>query len=192
MKKNGDNCFFCLMRSSCVRINSLRATGPKSLKIVEFVSQLLKYQVVLHWDWRKNKSDMTAFIENTLKLLKSSENSVLKQFIVQQHCTQCETCQAFSKKFVIDLRVESSGEKVLRMEDVVSLLFKEFCNSCQDFLTNQGQTGLVILRFPCLVSIQISDKVHCKEQTIKYISHISEEIYVGLKGKFASKKTSFT
>ena len=135
---------------------------------------------------------MTAFIENTLKLLKSSENSVLEQFIVQQHCTQCETCQAFSKKFVIDLHVESSGEKVLRMEDVVSLLIKEFCNSCQDFLTNQGQTGLVILRFPCLVSIQISDKVHCKEQTIKYMSHISEEIYVGLKGKFASKKTSFT
>ena len=187
-EKNDDNCFFCLIRSSCVRINSLRATGPKSLKIVEFASQLTKYQVVLDWDWRKNKSDMTAFIENTLKLLKSSENSVLEQFIVQQHCSQCETCQAFSKKFVIDLHVESSGEKVFRMEDVVSLLIKEFCNSCQDFLTNQGQTGLVILRFPCLVSIQISDKVHCKEQTIKYISHISEEIYVGLTGKFASKK----
>ena len=132
MKKNGDNCFFCLMRSSCVRINSLRATGPKSLKIVEFVSQLSKYQVVLHWDWRKDKSDMTAFIENTLKLLKSSENSVSEQFIVQQHCTQCETCQAFSKKFIIDLHVESSGENVLKMEDVVLLLIKEFCNSCRD------------------------------------------------------------
>ena len=58
-----------------------------------------------------------------------------------------------------------------KTQNVVSLLIKEFCNSCQDFLTNQGQTGLVILRFPCLVSIQISDKVHCKEQTIKYISH---------------------
>ena len=54
-------------------------------------------------------------------------------------------------------------------------------------MSNQGQTGLVILRFPCLVNIQISDKVHCKEQTIKYISHISEEIYVGLTGKFNKK-----
>ena len=70
------------------------------------------------------------------------------------------------------------------MKDVVSLLIKEFCLSCQ--------TGLVILRFPCLVNIQISDKVHCKEQTIKYISHISEEIYVGLTGKFDKKKPSFT
>ena len=38
--KDKSNCFFCLMRSTCLRINTPRTTGPKSLKIVEFVSQL--------------------------------------------------------------------------------------------------------------------------------------------------------
>ena len=84
--KDKSNCFFCLMRSTCLRINTPRLTGPKSLKIVEFVSQLSKYEESFNWDWIEDVSDMTALIENTIKLLISSETSVFDNFVLQKHC----------------------------------------------------------------------------------------------------------
>ena len=87
--KDKSNCFFCLMRSTCLRINTPRTTGPKSLKIVEFVSQLSKYQEVFNWDWIEDLSDMTALIENTIQLLISSETSILDNSVLQKHCKPC-------------------------------------------------------------------------------------------------------
>ena len=182
--RNGANCFFCLMRSGCVRINSPRATGPKSLKMVEFVSQLSKFQEVLQWDWRVDKNDMAAFIENTIKLLILSEKLVFDKFIIQQQCKQCESCQGLSEKLVIELLLEPLEEKVLTMQEVLSLLFQKLCNSCLETLTSKSKTGFVILKFARLVNVHISNNVYFKQQTIKYMSHISEEIYIGLTGKF--------
>ena len=96
------------MRSTCLRINTPRTTGPKSLKIVEFVSQLSKYQEVFNWDWIEDVFDMTALIENTIKLLESSETSVIDNFVLQKHCKQCENCHSFSKKLVFDLQLEAA------------------------------------------------------------------------------------
>ena len=183
-QKNAENCFFCLMRSTCARINAPRATGPKSLKIVEFASQLPKYQDVLRWDWKKDKNNMTAFIENTLKLLIRSEKSVFERFVLQQYCKQCERCKVMSENLVMDLHVEFSGKKILSMQEVLSLIIQEFCDSCRASLSVQSQTGYVIIRFSRHVNIEISNNTSFMERKIKYVSHISEEIYVGLRGNY--------
>ena len=39
-----ENCFYCLIRSSCLRIEGYRVKGPRSMKPYEYVSQLFKYE----------------------------------------------------------------------------------------------------------------------------------------------------
>ena len=49
---NSANCFFCLVRSLCIRLNEKRFKGPKNVKPFEFVFQLSKYDVD-GWKWEK-------------------------------------------------------------------------------------------------------------------------------------------
>jgi hypothetical protein len=58
------NCFFCHMRSSCLRLSAQRGYGPKSLKVIEFSSQLDQYQTILGWNWSESVSDIPTFIEH--------------------------------------------------------------------------------------------------------------------------------
>ena len=68
-KSSDENCFYCHMRSSMIRLSASRGRGPKSLKLIEFTSQLKQYQSLLGWNWRENMADLPSFVENTLKLL---------------------------------------------------------------------------------------------------------------------------
>ena len=62
------------MRSSCVRLDSKRGRGPKSLKIIEITSQLNQYQTLLGWNWRENVGDLPNFVEKSLELLNIYES----------------------------------------------------------------------------------------------------------------------
>ena len=62
------SCFFCNMRSSCLRLRQLREKGPRCLKLNEFICQLDKYVSILKWDWTSSNENLKTFIENTLKL----------------------------------------------------------------------------------------------------------------------------
>ena len=182
--KDKSNCFFCLMRSTCLRINTPRLTGPKSLKIVEFVSQLSKYEEAFNWDWIDDVSDMTALIENTIKLLISSETSVFDNFVLQKHCKQCESCHSFSKKLVFDLQLDGTEkEKVFSLHEIMLMLIKDTCKNCQKKIAKHS--GFVILRFSHPAKVKIDDNdILFMEQRINHVSHITEEIYVGPKGYF--------
>ena len=48
------NCYFCHLRSSCLRLGAERKKGPKSIKVYEFVYQLWQYEK-LSWDWSTQK-----------------------------------------------------------------------------------------------------------------------------------------
>ena len=61
-KQPEQNCFFCNLRSSCLRLSVKRTKGPKNLKLVEFISQLVHYQD-LDWNWRSDGDDLVGFIE---------------------------------------------------------------------------------------------------------------------------------
>ena len=68
-KLSGENCFFCHMRSSCLRLNASRGRGPKGLKISEFSSELDQYQSLLGWNWRHDVQNLPTLVKSTLKLL---------------------------------------------------------------------------------------------------------------------------
>jgi hypothetical protein len=71
-KQPENNCFYCHMRSSCVRLSTVRSKGPRSIKLVEFTSQLFQYQNY-GWDWSSNRHDLVHFIGNTLRVLGKQE-----------------------------------------------------------------------------------------------------------------------
>ena len=99
-KELGNNCFFCHMRSSCIRLNFPRSKGIKSLKLVEFTSQMPQYEAQ-GMDWKANCKDIKGFIANTLRLLKWSENKVSSLVgFPSGHCQQCQLNISLKSKYI--------------------------------------------------------------------------------------------
>ena len=85
------NCFFCNLRSSCLRLRKIREKGPRSIKLNEFVSQLNQFDQELSWNWRENLEDMPTFLENTLRLITKSESKISSFFVHKE--LQCQLCK---------------------------------------------------------------------------------------------------
>ena len=79
-------CFFCHMRSSCLRIRQERKKGPRSLKISEFTTQLNQYGI----DWRLIAVDMNDFISTTIELLIKSDDSICSKFLIKHRSGKVE------------------------------------------------------------------------------------------------------
>ena len=90
LKPLSENCFFCHMRSSCLRLCTSRGRGPKSWKTIEFICQLPQYQSQLGWNWQENFADLPTFVENTLKLLDKQESNTSELFGIP--ALKCQKC----------------------------------------------------------------------------------------------------
>ena len=90
-KLSGENCFFCHMRSSCLRLNASRGRGPKGLKISEFSSELDQYQSLLGWNWRHDVQNLPTLVKSTLKLLNIHESKTSALFGIPD--LQCQICK---------------------------------------------------------------------------------------------------
>ena len=60
-----EDCFYCYLRSSCLRLNLPRSKGPKAVKLIEFISQLPQYETEIKWNWKDNFEKIDEFIEKT-------------------------------------------------------------------------------------------------------------------------------
>ena len=57
------SCMYCFFRSCCIRLETERKKGPKSLKLHEMIHQLFKFDK-MGWIWRDNKQNIVEFILN--------------------------------------------------------------------------------------------------------------------------------
>ena len=68
-EKGLNNCFFCALRSSCIRLNDRGKKGPKSLKPYEILSQLGQFKKIhgnlFRQDFRKG---FETFERNSIKM----------------------------------------------------------------------------------------------------------------------------
>ena len=109
------HCFFCNMRSACLRLRQMREKGPRSIKLNEFISQLNQYDDVLHWNWRENLYDLPTFIENTIKLLTISEIRILPFFVNKDmHCQQCNQDTNDQTNCIFTVDIEEKHEMTLK------------------------------------------------------------------------------
>ena len=108
-------CIFCYMRSSCLRLNLHRSKGPKSVKLVEFISLLPKFETDLGWNWRDNLEQMDKFIENTLTMLDSTEK------IINNSSTECQKCGGLfnSNGYIWNISSFNECLNVFKVEDLL-------------------------------------------------------------------------
>ena len=129
-KQPEQNCFFCHMRSSCLRLNTTRTKGPRSLKLVEFTSHLFNYET-LGWNWRENCADLVGFIGNTLKLLRRNDNSI-SSFLgfPDGQCQHCQMSVKIKRKYIYQVQTGeiAKGSKEIRIKDILHTLVSENLN----------------------------------------------------------------
>ena len=101
-------CFFCYMRSSCLRLRATRGRGPKSLKLIEFTSQLNQYQSLLGWNWRESATDMVKFIENTMRLIHKREP--ISSYLCLAN-DDCQLCKEDISDCVLKVDIEKNDEE---------------------------------------------------------------------------------
>ena len=109
------SCFFCHMRSSCLKLRKPREKGPRGLKCYEYICQLDKYESELGWNWKSSNIDLAQFIENTLKLLMKNELSISTNIISTNY-----QCKNQEKEDSIPLFFKMNpGQILFTMKDVV-------------------------------------------------------------------------
>ena len=85
-----EKCYLCFMRSSLLRLNVQRKKGPKSLKMIEMLSQLDQLQSILDCSWKENIKNIPMLVEKIFVLLQHCDQSVSNIFrIPLGKCKKC-------------------------------------------------------------------------------------------------------
>ena len=184
-KQTDKNCFFCYMRSSCLRISSVRGRGPKSLKINEFTSQLDQYQSLLGWNWCDNAANIPTFIKNTLKLLEIYEKKMSSLYeISDQQCPACNQIKSFSNQLIhqVDTSDLLKEKENVNLKCLINALMKKNTASqcCLEnmFFKKPVKRWIVLeLSHPVCIHPSTSDLV-CGRKLI-ITSSVSEETLIG-------------
>ena len=168
-KQLENNCFYCHMRSLCLRLSTVRSKGPRSIKLVEFTSQLYQYQNY-GWDWRSNRDDLVHFIGNTLRVLGKQEPGVLSLLgFPDGQCQQCGKAVKLKRKYIY--QVEQSEmvicSKEITIENVLKYLFSK--NQCKECCLNS-----IKFEFSHPIDINISSSVSLWGRKIQYMSHVGK------------------
>ena len=113
-------CFFCNMRSSCLRLRQTREKGPKGLQLKEFVSHLSQYDSKLGWNWKTKMDDVPKFIEKTLELMMKSGPDIRSHFAMPLN-TQHHNEEG-KDGFIIRVNLDSNqdGEQTLSIEEILN------------------------------------------------------------------------
>ena len=116
------NCFYCSMRSSCVRLNHRRSKGLKDLIPVEFITQLPHYDD-LEWNWKTNGEDLAVFIANTLRLLRRHDNNISELVgFPEGRCQNCLTTLQFKQKYIYQFQTQEIDARNLTFLDILQHL----------------------------------------------------------------------
>ena len=143
-------CYLCHMRSSCLRLNKKRQMGPKTLKMIEMVSELNQLRSILGWSWKNEIDDITKFIKNVLSLLQYHELYVSNLFgnpsITCKICRQEPACE--NNNLVNEIDTSHLEASLLRfdLQMILTLLvYKSGTKDCCMQSLSLGKHNLIFL-----------------------------------------------
>ena len=180
-KSSEESCFFCHVRSSCLRLNGKRGRGPKGLKINEFASQLDKYKSFLGWDWIVHSSDIPAFIRNTISMLKISESQISSLFgLDDEMCRICKKQPSSPSALVyqVDISILQKRKTNINVNALLNYLIKNSSvNECcmQTKLLKSSRMRCIIMELSSPVSINITDSEVFEGKKILINSFVTQE-----------------
>ena len=172
-----ENCFYCHMRSSSLRLNMGRKKGPKGMKMNEFVSQLNQYEVKLSINWRNLLLNLPEFCQYTLSLLRSSNPEASSYFDpLQVQCHECKTVNEYENIIEIDTH-EKVNHKNIPMKNLLSLMVSEkskenCCTACLKI--REFREKIYIFRFSHPINLMISSVEDIGGTAMIYKSHLEE------------------
>ena len=178
-KQYEQNCFFCLMRSSCSRLCINRTKGPRSLKLNEITSQLFQYERNLDWNWKTEGHDLMMFLENTVKLLVRYEKKTLSVFgFPTGQCLKCHRSMKMEKRVIFRINSEEYNLSCLpiTVEKIVKDLVERNGNGecCVDSISLESSNKFLIIKFSNPTDIHISGQDRILGKRLMYISHIKQ------------------
>ena len=178
------NCFFCLMRSSCLRLSTPRTKGPKSIKLTEFASQLNKYEINPCEKWTDLVLDLINFTQTTLELLECDENPIKSLFGLPGG--QCQNCRELTKpinEFIFEVNSSEFVEKdqIVNLEDIINNLIKvklvKGCPECNNSFQFRGTDDMfLIIKLSHAINVKILNSEDIKGKRLFYKSHYQEGI----------------
>ena len=171
------DCFFCYMRSSCLRLSAKRGRGPKSLKIVEFISQLNQYLTILGWNWRDNHGDVPSFIEKTFQLLRKYEHRIVTFIgLPDGYCQKCRkiTRSPNSLVFEVNTPTLTSPQDPLDINYLIDVLIRGNClNMCciknMRFADSEENYLILKLSNPISLDLKKSEEIYGKNNVQCYL-----------------------
>ena len=170
-------CFFCYMRSSCLRLRKERSKGPRMIQLNEFANQLYQYNSILGWNWMENESDLPTFIENTLRLIHKRENLCAHFKMGDKDCQECEKeeecfiSKVNNKKLVKAEKAIKIGELI---EDVV--LKRNMNKKCSHYSITAEKECCVIIQVSEPAEINVSDGEIYRGIRISYRAHAELQV----------------
>ena len=192
------NCFFCHMRSTCLRLDARRGRGPKGLKLVEFISQLNQYQSKLGWNWKESPTDLPVFIENTIKLLGKHERQIndVFQFPILQ-CQRCKKTRNTTNQLVYEVNTSAlkSGTKDVILKMLIDALIPEKnLNQCchEHMLFNDPYEKCVILKLSHPINLIPTHSQQIYGRHIFLKSFVIQETAKGKKQQYSNSSSDGT
>ena len=151
-------CFFCYMRSTCLRLRKEREKGPKMVQLNEFVNQLFQYESLLGWNWRESATDMAKFIENTIRLIHKRETISPYLFLTDD---DCQLCKEDISDCILKVDIEQKGNEVqvLTINELIqhAITKRNQIRKCCHVSRKLDETCFII-QLPSPASINILEK----------------------------------
>ena len=171
-------CFFCLMRSSCIRLRNRGQKGPKNLKPYEVISQLLQFERTAGISWLNLTENMEMFIKETIKLLISRNIKTKEVFDpINLDCNTCIQTETFTEDLITEIdtaSIESSGpisvEYIMKRFIQKKNLFQ--CNHELGIESIARRGRLMILSFSNPITMNIPERLFFWKNIFKYKAHI--------------------
>ena len=180
LAKNISPCFFCLIRSSCLRLSNRGQKGPKSLKPYEALSQLDQFERNGGDQWKNISKDMPTFIEETLKLLCLS-NICTKQIFDPLYLV-CNVCNKSDSTFPEEI-IKINSEKISSLGPIsVEYILNKYINDQNLFSCNhelkidlKTKEKLIVFSFSNPIVVRIKETILFGGKCWKYQTHIEEK-----------------
>ena len=173
LEKGFKNCFYCVMRSACLRLSNRGNRGPKSLKPYEVISQIGQLNVA-----ELDNVSVVKLIENSISLLTQFEPEIVRKMgSFKISCEGCKEIDMCSEEGVTKINTENySSDQFYSIEQIISSSSKRNEHkSCQNKnLVFHSDENVVIFSFskPVNLTVQKISKLWGNE--FVYKSHIKK------------------
>ena len=148
----------------------MRTKGPRSIKPIEFISQLPEYQKRLGWNWMEHSQKFEEFIDLTLNMLDKSEKIT---DCPSMNCEKCEREIKPQQEYI--WRTKSTAKGICTIADIIHDVIQTYGKTgccLKSLKTKIQKEKILVIGLSSPTDILLSATDDTLGMKIKYTSHI--------------------